>query len=338
MKRQPGKAESVVSWCVMGGLVVITAGVYLKQFHFDRSILIPPVDVLQQFDRASKSPAFVSDLSEFAPPGLVVMNGVEIFSADTLYEKINGKAELYLSAGFEALRAQRFVSQAEAASWMEVFLYEMKSLPQAFAAFSNQRRPGAEPTDLTPFSYRTRNALFFVHGPYYVEIISSVPSGNMMDAMVAFGEAFVERTHTSEQIIKELALFPAEQLLPFSARLFVSDAFGFSGLTNVFAVEYGGPGEALTAFLSRRESPDEAARIVGEYEAFLLENGGAGVPLKNPLPNAAMIEIFDRFELIFSHRHYVAGVHDAQDKIRAEGLARMIHKRLVEIPYDDSAP
>jgi hypothetical protein len=258
-----------------------------------------------------------------------VLSPLEFFDDKTLSEKIDGKAELYLGAGFVGLRTQRFARGVEPGTWMEVFVYDMGTLRQAFAVFSVQRRDGAASLALTPFSYRTANAFYFVHGANYVEIISSAASEEMSAAMLFFTKSFLEKTPGEEgKTIHEITLFPERYLEPDSMRLLTTDAFGFSGLTNVFTARYNVGGERVTGFLSERETPSEAEELAKAYQAFLLSLEGTRIPLTNPLPDAVLIDVFGRFELIFHHGVYVAGVHDGESRERAEELGRMIRETL----------
>jgi len=88
------------------------------------------------------------ELSAFSAP--------ETFTADNLYDKVDGKADLYLTAGFVGLQCQRLALKATNDVWMEWFVYDMGTLPQAFSVFSLQRRAEAQTLDLTPFAYQPR--------------------------------------------------------------------------------------------------------------------------------------------------------------------------------------
>ena len=52
----------------------------------------------------------------------VPLTAGEIFEAQNLSDKINGKAELYLSAGFVRLISQRFKDERGSDLWIEAFL------------------------------------------------------------------------------------------------------------------------------------------------------------------------------------------------------------------------
>jgi len=238
-KSPPSRRESTVSWVIMGTLAAITIGVFIRQSHYDPTLFVPSVLESQVPGEVVPEPRPSSDLSAFVSEEMGVLSSLEAFGPDTLSDKINGKAELYLSARFSNLQCQRFASLIDPQSWMEVFVYDMGTLHQAFAVFSSQKRDGATPLDLTPFSYSTENALFWVHGRYYVEIIASAPSEAMTEAMLSFGETFVSKTSVEEHSIDELALFPKDHLEEGSITLFISNTFGFSGLENNFkGVQY----------------------------------------------------------------------------------------------------
>lgn len=329
-KSLPSQRESTVSWLIMGTLAAIAIGIFIRQSHYDPTLFVPRVLEAQAPGDGMPESLPSSDFSRFVPEEMSVLSPLKAFGPDTLSEKINGKAELYLSAGFLSLQCQRFASLIDPPSWMEVFVYDMGTLHQAFAVYSSQKREEAMPLDLTPFSYKTINALFWVHGRYYVEIIASVPSEAIMGSMLSFGQTFVSQTSVAEHQIEELALFPKNHLEEDSITLFISNAFGFSGLKNCFTARYQVEGEELIAFLSKKELPAEAKRVLAAYQGFLLENGGTAVPLSTDLTSGSLVQILDTFELIFHHGQYVAGVHEAETQEAAEELAWMLKRHLAE--------
>ena len=53
------------------------------------------------------------------------MSAPENFRPDDVYNKIDGKADLYLTAGFVHMTCQRFELKAANDDWMEWFVYDM---------------------------------------------------------------------------------------------------------------------------------------------------------------------------------------------------------------------
>ncbi|NIS62152.1 MAG: hypothetical protein GTO13_16075 [Proteobacteria bacterium] len=323
---QPTKNETYIGLGILLALAGIVIGVFLKQFHYNPAILVP------RSPKAGNSATSIVDLAGDTltdlAEGMVPLSPPEIFGPENLSDKINGKAELYLSAGFLSLLTQRLAEKGDPGSWMEVFVYDMGNVRRSFAVYSVQRRPDAENVSLTDFAYRTENALFFAHGRYYVEMIASVTTGKMEEALRSFAHRFIEKTGAHGERIDELTLFPREHLDKDSIMLLISDAFGFDRLNNVFMANYTVGNTELTAFLSLREDSSEASELVAAYHGFLIENGGVDVKSEITIPGAKLVEILDTFELIFSHGKFLAGVHAAEDKGEAEKFAGTLMRTL----------
>jgi hypothetical protein len=255
---------------------------------------------------------------------------LEAFDAETLSDKINGKAELYLSAGFIRLHSQRFTNEAAGDVWMEVFVYDMQSAQNAFSVFSAQRREDARTLDLGQHAYQTQNAIFFAHGPFYVEIIATDTSETIMQSMIIFAKAFIENHPIKNQTIGEKELFPGEGLIPNSISLVSADAFGYDRFDQIFTATYKVEGTELMAYYSRRKTSQEAEELASSYRDFLAAFGGNPAESDLGIKSAKMINILDTYEIVFSHGPYLAGVREAADKQPAQELALQLFNRIKE--------
>lgn len=326
MAGKPTKRETSIGFGILLVLAGIVIGVFLKQSHYNPAVLVGG-GLEAGIPAAHKADLSEEFLMEVAA-GMVPMNTLEIFGPEKLSDKINGRAELYLSAGFLRLLCQRFAEANDSNSWMEVFVYDMGTVRRAFAVYSVQRRSDAEKVTFTEFAYRTENALFFVHGRYYVEMIAAVTTEEMAEAMRSFADNFIGKAEVQGGRIEELALFPREGLNEEGITFLVSDAFGFDRFDNVFMADYVVGSTQLTAFLSIRENPSEASELVGAYHGFLLANGGVNVESDIGVPGAKVVKILDSFEVVFSQGKILAGVHAAQERGQAEEHAIRLMQKL----------
>lgn len=266
-----------------------------------------------------------------APPrGLKASGSAERFSPDTLWEKINGQAEFYLSAGFVSLTSQLYEAVEYADSMIEVNIYHMGGMLNAFSVFSLQRRDNAQAIDVTPFAYQTENTVYLVHGPYYVEILSILPLDLRISLLKLLAEQFVQDTPVKGRDLPQLALFPLGNLVKGSASMISNDAFGFDPLDNVFTAEYRVGEDRSTAYISKRKTPEEARELVSGLHEFFKNYGGRNVDPDIAIQDARMIEIMDTFDLIFSIGEYLAGVHEAPTQKQAEKIAEMLAASLQE--------
>jgi len=256
----------------MALLMVIAAGILWRQADFNPAVRVFTAGAGgERLSAADTGPeTSVPDLVSL-PDGIRPMGPPEIFGPDRLADKIDGKAPLYLSAGFQELASQRFVLKGQSNQWFEFNVFRMADARGAFAVFSAQRRSGAHAAAVAKYSYGTENALFVTHGPFYLELIGSGSGDALRDAMERTAQAFV-RSHRVTAASREPGdLFPTGGLDRGSITLLAEDAFGFAGLDQVTTALYRLGGKELMAFVSRRDSARGAAELA---DAYLEKFGG----------------------------------------------------------------
>jgi hypothetical protein len=333
VKTNTAPKQTFVSLIILGVLAVISGGIFWVQFNYNPAVqpvssVLPAGDTGDTSAAAPPAPAEKSLIS--SPSGQSPLTPLETFDAETLSDKINGKAELYLSAGFMRLHSQRFKDEASGDVWMEVFVYDMKSAQNAFSVFSAQRREDSQTLDLGQYAYQTQNAVFFSHGPFYVEIVASDVSETIIQSMITFAEAFIEKHPIKTQTIGEKELFPQEGLIQNSISLVSTDAFGYDRFDQIFTATYMLKDTELMAYYSRRKTPQEAQELASRYGNFLVEFGGKTDESDLKIKTAKMIHILDTYEVVFSHGPYLAGVREAADKQSAQELAMQLFNRIKE--------
>jgi len=264
-------------------------------------------------------------LPAIAPPhGLKASGPAERFSPETLWEKINGQAEFYLSAGFVSLMSQLYEGAEDVDSMIEVNIYHMGTLLNAFSVFSLQRRDNAQAIDVVPFAYQTENAMYLVHGPFYVEILWIQPLDGGITLLKSLAEQFVRDTPIKKEDLPELALFPLDNLVKGSASMILTHTFGFDRLDNVFTAEYRIGQDRITAYISKRKTDQDARDLVSGLHTYFKNFGGRNVESNISVQDARMIEIMGVFDLMFSMGEYFAGVHEAPNQEQAEEIAETL--------------
>lgn len=346
MRQVPGRArtlESAIGIIYLFHLVLVVAALLVIQSRFDMARFgISQSAIAEQSESGNTSKAdektgfpFNSSLSkDFSPADFETLSKAESYNADNLYEKIDGKAPLYLEAGFKELSTQRFVNKSEPNLWMELYIYDMGNIKSAFGVYSEQRREGAEAFASMQFAYKSGNALYFVHGKYYAEIIGSSESDKLFKAIAEVAQ----KTQANLAIdanagIAELAFFPQENLVPDSFKLYPASAFGFEKLTDIFTARYKVGSETVTAFIGKRADSKEAEATAENYRKFLTENGAVplGAGTKSTDNKAFVGKIMDSYgttEIVFTVGPFVAGVHEVENQQAAEKMAEILINKL----------
>jgi len=324
-----GLAEICVSSVILLILAIIAVGVFVKQSHYDRAMFLAAVPSGAAGKPSAPSPSAATSFVDL-PGELMPLSAPETFNPDNLYDKIDGKAELYTSANVVGMRCQRFALKSDPGVWMEFFVYDMDNLRQSFAVYTMQRRAEAQPLDLTTYAYVTKNAMFFCCGRYYIESITALPVEEMMAAMLSVSRQFVVRNPPQETRLAEPDLFPAEHLVPNSYMFQPADAFGFDRFKNVFSAKYTLNSAEMMAFLTICPTAEEATALSAAYHQFLLANGGRKLPGTGKVPAGSLAEMLGSVELVFSHGKAVGGVHAAPSAEAAEQMAALLYEKIAE--------
>ena len=318
--------DGLLPYLLLALLALVAVGVFLKQFqinpavlHGDSALQLKP-SVAQGFD-----------LAALAPEALKPLGPAERYNPKNLFHKIDGKADLYLTAGFESLTARRFSLAADAAIWCEVFAYEMKSPEAAFAVYSQQRRPEAAPLSLPGLqAYATANSIYLAKGKLYLELVGGSLNPGLMAGMKAMAASLAgsKDKGSAPAAPAGTEFFPPNGQTLGSLALHPKGAFGFSGFGPLYTMSYSGGSEGLTAFAALSDSLQKAAELKSAYAKFLLENGGKRLE-KPGLPEG--FEVFDMlgaFEVLLVRGKVLAGVHDSLELDAALALAKELARKL----------
>lgn len=308
---RPSSQERVVSFFLLGLLLAIAMGILWTQSRFD------PAQWRLQPD-SDHTAAAAGGHSMDTVAGLHPLTPTETYAVKTLSDKINGKAELYLSAGFETLQTRRFSLAGDPNTWMERYIYDMGGYRNAFAVFAAQRRSGAQSLSLARDAYASANGLFFVHGPYYVEIIAAQASEASRQAAVELAQAFIGHQAVDQAAaLDESSLFPEKEQDTGSIALIADNAFGIDQFDWVHTALYRRDGAEALAFISKRSTPAEALVHADRFKAYFLQYGGETISRPGLPSGVDMITIMDVYEIVAVRGNYVIGIHEATDVVLA---------------------
>lgn len=298
-KSVPSSFQRRLSFSLLWVLVLIGGTIVWMQGRYDPSA----------WREQSSMPSIQSRSDLFE--GLAPLSPSEQYNADTLSDKINGKADLYLNAGFKDLETRRFALASDQTRWIERYVYDMGGHPNAFSVYSSQRRKDIQTIDLTPHAYVSANGLFMVHGPYYVEIIASESSDLMQSHMVAVASAFVTSRSVAPYHLPELVLFGPDNRVPHTTTLIADSAFGIQSLDWVFTSNYTTEQAEATAFISKRRSVAEARSMADTFIAYWKEYGAETVQTQDSIKGTRIVFILDNYEIAMVQGDYFFGVHEA---------------------------
>lgn len=319
-KSAPSLFQYRLSLFLLALLVFIGGAILWIQNRYD------PAAWREQPGMPSNQPVVKAD----PPQGLTALSPAERYTAENLSDKINGKADLYLSAGFKTLETRRWGLISDKNRWMERFVYDMGGHQNAFSVYSVQRRTDTRDIDVTTHAYLSANGLFLVHGPYYMEIIAAEATGEMQSRMKTLAMAFTASHPVKPQRLPLLDLLPKQNLVPLSTKLIADSAFGIQPLDWVYTALYAADDAQATVYISRRGTPAQARALAGECIAYWNEYGAQAVPTPETHTGIQIVFILDNYEIAAVEGNYLYGVHEATDLDFALALISQIQHIITE--------
>lgn len=209
--------------------------------------------------------AFSSDWKTFVfpeVPGWKRSAEVQIFSPKTLYEYIDGAADLYLTYDFEALKVAEYQNEKKSSVTVDVYFH--KTPIQAFGIYSQERLPDANFINVGAEGYVESNALNFLAGPYYVKISSYKTGAEDREILTAFAKRVAESLGEKGSLPSILSSFPEDGKKKHSEKFIAKNFLGYSFLHSAFIADYELSGKKFRLFVIEGDR-QECMDVIQKY-------------------------------------------------------------------------
>lgn len=310
-----GRTQTIISYLIIILLILIAVAILFKQQSYQNYTL--------QNESGSDNSILSNDIFGKGFSATAV-GDVESYDSGNLYEKIDGKADLYLANGFVSLQSRRFVDKSAKDKWAEVYIYDMANGENSFAIYSLQKRSDNTPLNWAQFGYATSDSLYAAADEYYLEVSLSSDDASLFASAEKALKKLVASLSSGKTEIPFLNLFPKENLVADSFKFINADAFGSSDLKNIFAAEYKNNENSVTAYLTK----DNSADTYDKYYKFLMDNGGKESPCSLKMPDCRIIELFGTTDIIFKVGDYFAGVRGSVPVSDLQTTAQKLYESL----------
>jgi hypothetical protein len=230
---------------------------------------------------------------EFLPPltcgsGWKVVGRPLFYDRETLSDRINGEAELYLPYGFDRMAAARYDAEKSPGTGMDVEIYRMGSPLDAFGMFANYRQKEGRVLPFGAGSNLSASQLYLYQGRYFVHIQTTGGTAADQDALAECGSAVTSRLPGRPDRPPELALFDRPELVKDSERYLPQSLLGYDFLNRGLMADATLDGVGLQVFILLAATAGSASTAFDSYRSqlTLAKIGSAG-------KNAAFLEGFD---------------------------------------------
>jgi len=200
-------------------------------------------------------------------PGWQQEGASRVFTADNLFEYVDGDAEGYLIYGFVRMHNLTCKSGEDT---LVVDVSEMADAEGAYGLFTARLNPGQPVSPLGMGGQVQPQRAAFCKGRYYVEL-AGAPDKDHSAALQAFAKAIAARITGRATPPDALTQFPTDNLI--SIRPVPESVLGLRALKRGYVAQY----KEGQAFIVTEESPDAAATVLSQLRVRFAETTPAEV-------------------------------------------------------------
>jgi hypothetical protein len=187
---------------------------------------------------------------------------IQTFTPKTLYEYINGAADLYIMYDFQELKVGEYRSDKKASVTVEV--YRHKTPTYAFGIYSQERLPKANFINAGAQGYIEEEILNFIAGPYYVKITGYKIESRGQEVLFSFAKKVWENLEEKGTLPVLLNSFPQDGKVKNSEKFIAKNFLGYSFLHSAFTADYELSGTKFKLFIIE-DDPKECQNIIQKY-------------------------------------------------------------------------
>ena len=188
---------------------------------------------------------------------------VQTFSPKTLFEYINGDADLYLVYDLQELKVTEYLNEKKASVIVDV--YRHKTPTHAFGIYSQERLSNANFINVGAQGYVEEEILNFIAGPYYVKITGYKIESGAQEVLLSFAKKVLENLGEKGTLPTLLNSFPRDGKVKNSEKFIAKNFLGYSFLHSAFTCDYELSGKKFKLFVIAPADKAECRNIIQKY-------------------------------------------------------------------------
>jgi hypothetical protein len=261
--------------------------------------------------------------------GWVMEEKPALFTVDTLFDHINGEAELYFPYGFDTLATARYVKKATSGSPFVADVYRMGSLLDAFGIYSNYRKAESPACNVGADCFLSSSQLLFYQDRYFVRLQATDTPTPGQEVFLACGRAISAKLPPGKNRPGEIDMLKVPGVSPKTERYIPQSVLGYPFFRRGMTADAVAGGERTQVFVVIEDSAAAARKAFDEYHTSLKasgtiitsteSDGRPAIAANDPLYKGVYIEQSGR---------YLVGAIRLKDPLTAKPLVESLRTRL----------
>ncbi len=252
---------------------------------------------------------------------------IQTFVPKTLFEYIDGDADLYVMYDFQELKVAEYRNKKTSVT---VEVYALETPTHAFGIYSQERLPNANLIDIGAQGYIEHKVLNFLAGPYYVKITGYNTGAEDREILLTFATKVSENLGAKGTLPPILSSFPEEGKRKNSEKFINRNFLGYSFLHSAFSADYDLSGKKFKLFVIESADRKDCSEMV---EKYLQQSGNAGKNIVEGIytisdPYQGEVEFHWKGNLIWGALNFTdASLRAKYLRLLEEGLTRSKSKK-----------
>ncbi len=272
------------------------------------------------------------------PSGWILRETPEAYTKDTLFEHIDGQADLFLQYGFDKSIFAIYRKADSSDDKIDVDIYDMKNSLQAFGVYSRFRQE-EKPAGIGLESYLDDRYALFYKGKYFVvlQATDSFPS-----VLKQLAQEIASRITDNSAPPKEIEYFPKNGLKPGSIEYYPNGLLGHEYLKMGFKASYlkkdqtqndgktSSEDREFNLFLSIFENSEGALKAIRLYREHLSKKGKVteGMPAQFGRDALIGLDPYQGKTIVVHKGRYVLGAVGLEEDSDGEQVVAELMKAL----------
>jgi len=255
-----------------------------------------------------------SVVNNLTPENWIIYSQVKHFTAENLYEQINGRAEYYIAYDVSGLTFASFEKKSDSNFFIDLSIYDMVNPLNAFGVFSGERSTQSKRLELGRDAYRSGANYYIWHGQYYIQIIALDTLDEFKNVGGEFAKKLTNTLIDSGEPVWGLTAFPDENRVPQSIQYFAVDAMGLSFMQHTYTAKYYNEESLVSVFLSEKKSSESAQMTLDKFTAYAKKYGKGINHISREEINVVSYDMGGYYDVIFQKGSLIAGVTGVDDE------------------------
>jgi hypothetical protein len=268
-------------------------------------------------DYAASPKRLAMIVNDLTPKNWTIYDKIRHFTAENLYEQINGRAEYYIAYDVIGMTFASFEKKTDSHVSINLSIYDMGTPINAFGVFSGERSAEAQRLELGREAYRSGADYYIWQGQYYIQVIASNTSEEIKYVVSELAKKLTDLLPDSGESVWGLAVLPKANRVPQSIQYFLVDAMGLDFMRNTYTAKYYKGETVVSIFLSKEDSSESAQETLDKFTAHAKQYGQGISLISQENIRLLSCDMGDNYDVIFQKDSLIGGVTGVEN----EGLA-----------------